>query len=225
MASNYDDGPAMLVLTAVLTPEPARWGKFIVTLPRPVSVKKLLAGSIGVIIGGTLGTLTRGFSGFLYGALILGFLGVLIVSYSPLRGETFTKWLGLAWKNRRQQQFTIDGKTAAYSIGICPIPLPDNNPLLLVPGSIHVAPGTVDERGTLRHENNFNLLDENESHAFPEEFPLTARTARYDWSSSDQQTNNSPQSSTHWGNPQDRDADDPWVSVEDLYPNSQETDF
>lgn len=152
-------GPTMLILTDLLKPPQARWGKFFVTLPRPVAVKKLAAASIGGISGAVLGVLVFGIKGALYGGVLFGFLAVVATSYSPLKGETLTHWLGLSIKTRTQKQIYIDGKPAAYSIGVCPIPAPDVRSVRLRPSTVFVAPGSVDERGVFRDDYEHIIMN------------------------------------------------------------------
>jgi hypothetical protein len=144
-------GPVMLVATEALRPPKLRIGKLgnNFTLPRTVPVVPLIVGSItGLIsigifisfVGASIGSVS--YSGIL-GALF----GVALVTYSPLRGESLAKWLGLKVKSRKGRTRMMDGRPVRLAVGICYVAPPNTGQIDIRPGSVPVRPGLFDDRG------------------------------------------------------------------------------
>jgi hypothetical protein len=150
-------GPVMLSMTSALKPPPARIAKLgnNLVLPRSIPVLQAAAATIGSIVGLTLtaifivpffgATLTT----FGLGAGIFGGLAVLAVSWSPLRGESFAKWIGLNLEQYRLDRVEIDGLRAKAYIGIAPLHCSALGSVRIISGAANVLVGSVDERGVL----------------------------------------------------------------------------
>jgi hypothetical protein len=127
-----------------------------INLPRPVRMISLAAGGIGFLLGALIGGIAAGLPGIIYAGGLLAVVGVGLVTYSPLKGETLFTWLGLSLRNRRRQ-VSIDGVPVRLAVGICPIDNPIRGLTQLMPGAIHVNSDQWDERGVLRSAGNWNL--------------------------------------------------------------------
>jgi hypothetical protein len=144
-------GPPMVVATSVMKPPPLRVGKLAngVTLPRPVQLKVLLAALAGGIVGAVVSLIFGvSFNSFMWAVALFGGMGVTAVTYSPLQGESLTKWLRLTFGTRRRANFTVDGRPARVAVGIAPIADPvRERSVHLSAGSVRVPPTAYDERG------------------------------------------------------------------------------
>lgn len=152
-------GPVMLAATAVLRPGRARIGKLAgnITLPRTVSLISLLAGAVGFLVGVTIGFIfIGGIQAVLYGGTFGAAGGVFVVSYSPMKGESLTRWLGLTIKAHREQ-IKVDGQPVRLAVGICPISRAAAGPVHIVRGGIEVPPSQRDARGVIISPRNRNL--------------------------------------------------------------------
>lgn len=154
MAEEVVTGPSMFSATSVMKTPPTRVGRISkdITLPRTVELKKLVAGGFGAFIGLGVGLVVAGANlrGILLGALIFGALGIAIVTYSPLKGESLSTWIGLTIKARRNQVVVAPGVIGKAYIGIAPIPtIAKDNKIKIVAGAIEVSTGSFDERGVL----------------------------------------------------------------------------
>lgn len=147
----------MLAVTNILRPPPTRVGKIsdTIVLPRTVELKKLLAAAAGTFLGALLWTVPLGLIfGYTLTSLLIcagfgGFLGVLLVSWSPLRGESFATWLGLSSSTLRADRVRIDGLKVRAYLGVAPLNFTAAGATRLVPGAVDVPIGQVDERGVL----------------------------------------------------------------------------
>jgi hypothetical protein len=152
-------GPVMLVATEALKPPKLRVGKIgeNFTLPRTVPAAALVSASFfGLVFIGIFG----GFVGYtvqtvMYSAVVGGGFGVFLVSYSPMRGESLARWLGLKLKNRGKRPRTIKGESVRLAVGICYIEPPTTGPVLVSPGAITIRPGSFDERGVRLEEKRW----------------------------------------------------------------------
>lgn len=153
-------GPTMVVATPVMKRGPVRIAKISndITLPRPVRLSVLLAGGAGAIIGLVLGLLLGGISGAIYGIMFFGAAGAFVVTWSPLQGESFAKWIELTLTTRRRAHFAIEGQAVRVAVGVCPVPEP------VLGGDVHIRAGAVkvpvtqyDERGVRISDKNHNL--------------------------------------------------------------------
>lgn len=152
-------GPVMLCVTKVMDPGGLRiarlWGN--VTLPRTVPVKSLIAGGSGALFGLFIGALLGGgVPGLTYGGVFGAGSGIALVSWSPLKNETFWRWLTLHYETRRRQ-ITVDGRPVIVAVGICRISTPARGSVRIAPGAINVPPSQRDERGAVISAHNRNL--------------------------------------------------------------------
>lgn len=151
-------GPVMLCATQILKHPSVTIGHIAgnFSLPRPVRVVTLLASGSGALLGAVVGIAVGGLRGAIYGAIFLGALGAFMVTYSPLKGESFLTWIGLTIRTRRRHT-SIDGKPVQVSVGIMPVPQPRSGPVRLHAGSVRIFSDQWDERGVLRSAGNQNL--------------------------------------------------------------------
>jgi hypothetical protein len=73
--------------------------------------------------------------------------GVLIVNYSPLKGENWGTWLTLQTGSARGGKVLIDGQPVRAYIGIAPLSYSAAGRIDVTSGAQEVLPGSVDERG------------------------------------------------------------------------------
>lgn len=144
-------GPIMLVATNMMRPPPTRIGKIgsDFVLPRTVPVMSLLTGAIGMIVGLIITIPFGNFQTIAIGAILGALAGVAAATMSPIKGESFAKWLGLTVVSSRQRRVEINGKTAKVYIGIAPLSYTAGGVTRMVSGAANVALGSVDERGVL----------------------------------------------------------------------------
>jgi len=161
-------GPVMLCATDIMKRPIMRIGHIgkSIRLPRPVRMISLVAGGIGFLFGALVGGIADGLTGIIYGGGFLAALGVALVTYSPLKGESLFTWMGLTLRNRRKL-VSIDGAPVRLAVGICPIDQPITGLVRLTPGAVHVVPEHWDERGVLRSSRNWNLEPEAPPHLLP----------------------------------------------------------
>lgn len=160
MSENRPSGPAMVIATSVMKRGPVRIAKISedIVLPRPVRLSVLLAASAGALLGLALGLAVGGVSGGIYGALFFGASGALAVTWSPLQGESLSKWLELSWGTRRRSHFRLEGQAVRVAVGICPVPDPVMGGFAHIrPGAVRIPPTQYDERGVRINEKNHNL--------------------------------------------------------------------
>lgn len=153
-------GPQMVVATPVMKRGPVRISQIgsDITLPRPVRAVALAAVVVGGLLGSFIGLVLGGLSSIMYGALIFAAIGYGLVTFSPLQGESFLKWAELTWGTKRRANFTIDGQHARVSVGVCPVPRPSRDELvMLAPGAVRIPPSQYDHRGVRISERNRNL--------------------------------------------------------------------
>ena len=148
-------GPVMLAATSMLRPPPARIAKlgedFI--LPRSVPVKSLIGGVVGLFIGLVLYFLiVVPIFGFMleFMLIVIGGLtaiGVMIVNWSPLKGENWATWATLKVGTASRGKVIIDGHEVRAYIGIAMLPYSAAGKIVIQSGSDEVLPGSVDSRG------------------------------------------------------------------------------
>lgn len=159
--ADQHDGPLMLVATEALRPPKLRIGRLgnNITLPRTVPAVALFAGASGALLGVALFTVIVGWTvaSVAYSATIGGVIGVALVTYSPLRGESLLRWLGLKIRSSRKRTRYMAGSPVRLAVGICYIPTPNQGALRLRAGAVQVRPGLFDERGT-RHRESRRVL-------------------------------------------------------------------
>lgn len=158
MDEDKAQGPIMLVATNMLRPPQARIGKITkdIVLPRTVSVLSLVAGGAGLIIGMIFALPFRSFEAIMVGAALGTTIGIMVVTMSPIKGESFGKWLGLSVASARAEKVTIDGLAAKVYIGIAPLHYTAAGPMRMKGGAVNVTPGSVDERGVFIPQEVFN---------------------------------------------------------------------
>jgi hypothetical protein len=145
----------MIAATTMLRPPPARISKISdkVTLPRSVSVKSLLGGMVGLFFGVVVYFLGVVFIlGFNLEGLMLTLggcatVGVVIVNYSPLKGENWATWFTLQTGSARGGKVRIDGQEVRAYIGIAPLNYSAAGKIRVASGTQEVLPGSVDDRG------------------------------------------------------------------------------
>lgn len=154
-------GPLMLAATSVLKPGPTRIAKIggNVTLPRTVPVMSLVAGVVGASIVVLLATFTIGVGmrSVILGGAFGACVGVFFVTYSPMKGESMSKWLGLQVAARRGR-LMVDGRLARVYVGVCPVPDVAAGLVHVVRGAVNVPEGSVDERGVFVADAHVGLL-------------------------------------------------------------------
>jgi hypothetical protein len=146
----------MLVATEALRPPKLRIGKIggNFTLPRTLPLLPLISGGLGALIFAGLFSLIvkPSLASIMYSATIGGVFGAVLVTYSPLRGESLLRWLGLKYKSSKNKTRLIDGKPVRLAVGICYVKPPISGSVGIRPGSIPVRPGLFDERGVRLRE-------------------------------------------------------------------------
>jgi hypothetical protein len=152
----------MLCATPVLKPGPLRIGRIgnHVTLPRTVPVANLFAAAAGAVAAlAVVLLLTSSLMSVVLGAAAGAAFGWVAVSYSPLRGESLTRWLGLQVTSR-MNRIEVDGRPARAYVGICPLPEVARGMVRILPGAVDVIEGSVDERGRfVEHAGTIELPD------------------------------------------------------------------
>jgi hypothetical protein len=149
----------MIIATKVMKPGRARIGSIgnAITLPRTVSIVSLVAGLIGLLAGAVFGLiLGPSMRTILMGAVFGAAIGVVVVNYSPLKGESLLTWFGLTVKAKRQQIY-VNGQPVRLSIGICPVTRAAVGPVRIQKGAINIPPTQYDERGVLISKKNHNI--------------------------------------------------------------------
>lgn len=154
--NSSSDGPTMLVATEALRPPKLRIGRLgnNFTLPRTVPAAALISGALCALVAVGLFGAVVGYTvtSVAYSALVGALIGVALVTYSPLRGESLLRWLGLKIKSRRNRARYVDGFPVRLAVGICYIPNPNQGMVSMRSGAVQVRPGLFDERGTRRRE-------------------------------------------------------------------------
>ncbi len=144
----------MIAATKILKPGPARIAKIMpgVTLPRTVPLPTLFI-TAGMALVGLIVTVlipfTRTITSVTLGTVFFGALGVLVATYSPLKGESLVRWFGLEYSARRDR-VTLNGKQARVYIGICPVHKVAAGKMHIRAGAVDVPAGSVDVRGLPR---------------------------------------------------------------------------
>jgi hypothetical protein len=151
----------MLVLTDALKTPKIRIGHIggNFTLPRTVPMASLVAGGVGAAVGLLLGFGFLGGTGpSVYSAVICGAVGVFFVTWSPLKGESLLKWLGLRVK-RQRQNLSVDGEPVQLAVGIALVNEVILGAVRIRAGAVTVPASQYDERGVhLKVEQIFDRL-------------------------------------------------------------------
>lgn len=149
-------GPTMLAATNMLKPPPAVIGSLNneITLPRTVRLTTVAGVGIGVVLGFSVGLVIFGasLSALIYGPIAGGGLGWGATNYSPLRGESLAKWLGLQLDSGRKRKLVLDGRQVRLYVGIAPLRRTAAGRIRIVPGGVPVDAMSWDERGIPQQE-------------------------------------------------------------------------
>ena len=152
----------MLVLTDALRSPQVRVGRIggNFTLPRTVKLVSLLSGAGGAALG--LMTALVLFGGSLkpsiYFSVLFGFAGVFITSWSPMKGESMAKWVGLSVRSRRKK-IKLDGHDVTLAVGIAVLHSVNTGDVRILPGAVNIPVSQYDERGVrLSREALFERL-------------------------------------------------------------------
>lgn len=145
----------MIAATNMLRPPPARIGKISenIVLPRTIELRKALAAVGGGLFGVFAWLFPIGLiSGYSVMSLLLtctafGGLGLLLVSWSPLRGESFSRWVGLSANTFRADRVRVDGQKVRAYIGVAPLSCTASGKVQIFSAAVDIIPGTHDERG------------------------------------------------------------------------------
>lgn len=149
MDEEEQSGPVMLVATSMMRPPKTRIGRIgkDFTLPFTIPLINLIALALGALVGLMLALPFGSFQGFAFGAIGGGVAGLAAVTMSPIKGESFAKWLGLSVSNLRAQKVSYNGLPAKVYIGVAPLRSTALGKVHMVAGAAEVLPGSVDERG------------------------------------------------------------------------------
>lgn len=153
----------MLAATSVLKPPPARVSRLGpgIKLPRTVEIKTLAVCSISFLMFSFVSWTLFGFS--IQRVLISGTIGALagwlLVTYSPLEGETLSKWITLILARRISGTTRVSGESARVYVGICPVVKTASGYITISHGFGRVSPGSVDERGGVIPPEQRSSLD------------------------------------------------------------------
>lgn len=157
--SSQDSGPLMMAATAVMKQGPSRIGSISkdIKLPRTILFKTFISVIIWGVLGMMIGAIFRSFTSVLYGGIIFGIIAYFATTFSPLKGESLSKFLGLTLKAQRQRKF-VNGKLVRTYVGLTPITRPAAGKTLLLPGAVNVSKLNFDERGVavVRRKTSFN---------------------------------------------------------------------
>ncbi|MEV5709694.1 hypothetical protein [Actinoallomurus sp. NPDC052274] len=149
-------GPVMLAATNMLKPPPAVIGSINreITLPRTIKLTTLLAVGIGAVLGfvAALFIVGAGIDALIYGPTLGGGVGWIVVSFSPLRGESLAKWLGLQANSARKRKLLVDGRPVRLYVGIAPLRRTAAGTVRILPGGVPVDGASWDERGVPQQE-------------------------------------------------------------------------
>jgi hypothetical protein len=154
----------MIVATDALRPPQIRIGHIAgnITLPRTIPLRTLLIGGGGALLGLSIGFIIGGgnLSFTMYGTATGAALGAFLVSWSPLKGESLGKWLGLKVLNSRRK-IKLKGESVQLAVGIAVLTEATIGKVHLFPGAVNVPPSQYDERGVrLRASQIFDhMLD------------------------------------------------------------------
>jgi hypothetical protein len=167
-------GPPMLILTNALKSPKVRVGHIggNITLPRTIPLTSLLVGGGGAAFGILVGfAIIGGVGPSVYCAVLGGAAGVGAVTWSPLKGESLLKWLGLR-ANTRRKALTMDGEPVQLAVGIARLGDVVTGNVHIVPGAVQIPPSQYDERGVpIDPEDLFHRLLASRGTNLPQQSP------------------------------------------------------
>ena len=145
----------MLAATSILKKPQIRIAKITddITLPRSISLKSLLVGIAGFIIGILFYLI---FYALLFSFTVVSFffisfmftiIAVGLSNYQPLRGENWSSCLNLQAGSARGGKVEIDGVRVKAYIGIAQLNYSASGKINVVSSAQEVLPGSVDDRG------------------------------------------------------------------------------
>lgn len=154
MSDKPIQGPTMLAATEAIKAPPIKIGKISddLVLPRAIPLVTLAVVVAFALVGAIVGLIVGGLQGFIMGGAISGFAGYIIANYSPLRGESFLKWITLTTGAKRNK-LEVDGEPVTLYVGIAQVRTPAAGRTRMRPGAVDVNPVHYDERGVLRRES------------------------------------------------------------------------
>jgi hypothetical protein len=146
----------MIVATEALSSPKVRIGHIggNFTLPRTVPLASLVAGAVGAFAGILVALVAiPGVQSMMYCAVLGGIAGVLTVTYSPLKGESLSLWMGLKLRTRRQN-IKLEGGVVQLAVGVALLKSATLGEVHIVPGAVNVPPSQYDDRGApLDHDD------------------------------------------------------------------------
>lgn len=152
-------GPPMICATGAIKTGPARIGHIAgnINLPRTVTLTSLIAVGGGALLGLLAATAIPGSNPqkWVFSAGFGALVGWFLTTYSPLRGESMSKWLGLQVTTLRRQRM-VNGKPVVVAVGSTLSARETMGAFKLVRTCVHVPAGAYDERGVLRTPTNRN---------------------------------------------------------------------
>ncbi len=181
----------MIAATKILKPGPARIAKIMpgVTLPRTVPIPTLFITGGFMLLGLFITVsipLTRTLTSVTMGMVLFGALGVLIATYSPIKGESMVRWFGLEYSARRDR-VKLNGQLSRVYIGICPVHKVAAGRVRIRAGAVDVPVGSVDERGFPRkHRAHVPRLEPRQDRpgTSPQSVPFFVGKSLEGWSAS-----------------------------------------
>ena len=157
--SSQDTGPLMMAATAVMKQGPSRIGSISkdIKLPRTILFKTFISVIIWGLLGMMVGAIFGSLNSVLYGGVIFGVIAYFATTFSPLKGESLSKYLGLTIKAQRERKF-INGKLVRTYVGLTPVTRPAAGKTLVVPGAVNVSKLNFDDRGVaiVKPKTSFN---------------------------------------------------------------------
>lgn len=144
-------GPTMLAATNMLKPPPPVIGGITkeVTLPRTVRLTTLAVVAGGAMLGflGTVFIFGPGLRALIYGPMLGGAAGWAAANFSPLPGESLTRWLGLRLSTARTHGPVVEGRPVRLYVGIAPLLRTAAGTVRMLPGGVPVDAVDWDSRG------------------------------------------------------------------------------
>lgn len=153
-----NSGPVMICATSVMKPGRARIGKIggNVALPRTVPIINLVATILGGLVGLFFSLQLADGTSWVMGVGLGAGAGWLLVTYSPLKNESFLKWFELTVKSQTRSRY-VDGRRVTVAVGTAVVTAPSSGRVRLERAAARVSPGQYDPRGVVRSIRNQNL--------------------------------------------------------------------
>lgn len=150
----------MVCATSAIDTGPARVGHVAgkITLPRtvelPTAIATVAGAFVGLIVAATIpgGSIQK----WVFSILFFAAVGYFLMNFSPMRGESLAKWLGLQVSTLRRSRM-VNGKPVIIAIGSKVASREVLGEFRLVRSAVHVPVGAYDERGVFKSVKNRNL--------------------------------------------------------------------